>query len=1666
MKEFGYTSMRFMRAASAEDIDLLISDIRMSPQHSEAFKAAWIQLLPEPEPESEPEPSEETQPRLVPALAPQLALALAPHRPEPELEPELEPEPEPEPAVPTSPLIDNARLESLGSQDMDMIKRKLASLSFAFGKGQDPHTLFSRYDRDKSGQLDFVEFRTAVRKGGKVSQSAVSDADLQEWFSAIDGDASGEIGINELAAFVWGSDDRLQTDEAGVAADSLSQQLANMGSSIANIPSAQPDTAGAIQSRSSWVPVDAMQRVGGKPSAKARQPTNMDTGRASQLHEIFARADRDGDGRLTRAELILWLRKDEELRELLKLPAHVGDGERDMFEVVFQGMDVDADGCVTAEEFVRYLGKPAAVEAPQSSRIAGKGSSNLLDEGPPGISAVVDRGAAVGSSLEDEEDDDLFGSVPTAFSDAVALTNNIQAPTSSSTMTDTGRLAIPDADSTPVPPAKPAQLKVDTSSSAKIPSGQFSDLGDAPSSQRFLTSVSSDETSSPRNEILKSARSMEDMFEMAVRGEVEAVRALVRRGVHIDTPDENGCTPLDWACHSGDSAEVVMVLLDGGAQVDTVGKDGESPLHRAARRAHLPILNMLLRKGAPTSASNTLNGRTPLHSLAMGASVLPIKSPSAYGDAANMLLRAGASLTETDSKGRTPRALACLRRRRATDWAIKHAINATINAIDYFVAGQRVHAKVKRVSSVKPSTFDQLVVTAEMAQASGAVPIAHVPSFVPASRETMIDTPGQKTPVQSKGTPARRNSSSKLTDTELRKLMRLAAPTSAAAAARTPAAGTRTDDGESTPKALDAVFEIIHNAMELRRAAGRRVSKLKDSRQTFEGLDDGKTGRLDASQFREGLLKLGLGLVDRQIDQVVAALTDGAADGLIDYNDFAVKAHTVVPKTPLRMPEKAPSALVSGDSQSVVSGVASKSGLVRGRRRVASNASSAFGKGSRRLAAESLKEERNITEEDEMEIEQLGQLGQLGHGMPGRARPAAQLAESRKVSRKVFLDLAQAVRQNRSLYGKVLRDNNALFEIMDKDCDGVLSVAEFGAALRRLGLAMNHEQTRAVLQSASSDGQENITHADFVRLMSEPPSPRKGSRIGGSRAGSMSSATGPAAHTPPRHVRTLSSTSLGRLNLDDDDHSDVVLPVLQALIWRLEEMKATPTMELFRAPGSFSELEVMHQQLVAVVPLIEKHEEGVNSDALNVLRSSDDVHTIAALLLRWVRESRGPLLPPRVYSDCAVLIQSPFADAHEAAMAVRMFVAEQSDAIAKPLLMLTDFLRGGGQQHLQQLAELFVPALFRPVGAVGGVQAAVEFTARLMGKVESAPADELSLEAAADDTSVMSPPVMPSADDSQSIVSQFSPAPMLSPCGSSPPVGTTTQTAQSSKRRKGEGGGIFGCCGSRKSDDDQAHPGGKRKHKRKSAPGKMESADNSQPAMPSMSSLGVSPVTSGSGSPSQRRHPSKPSHVGGSPDYRAAETPQPKQMQTHIKRVVFGSARSLGLVLGSQEPLDKLWLELDVNGDGQLGADEVTALLIRMGRPHEADDAALVMKELDADGSGEIDIGEFEDWYVRQPERTLVATKALAPVFIHGVGAYAAKRGLRPGMRVLTVQAQDTRRMSLRQVSKLLANAGRPLTLEVGTEPAALGPAGATARTVPTVRDKLPPFSRLSIEQQ
>lgn len=84
-------------------------------------------------------------------------------------------------------------------------------------------------------------------------------------------------------------------------------------------------------------------------------PERRSTRSHSQLNEIFAKADRNGDGAVSRGELISRLRKDQQLAAMLGLPSHVKDEDREEFEVLFQGMDSDSSGNIDRDEFVRYF---------------------------------------------------------------------------------------------------------------------------------------------------------------------------------------------------------------------------------------------------------------------------------------------------------------------------------------------------------------------------------------------------------------------------------------------------------------------------------------------------------------------------------------------------------------------------------------------------------------------------------------------------------------------------------------------------------------------------------------------------------------------------------------------------------------------------------------------------------------------------------------------------------------------------------------------------------------------------------------------------------------------------------------------------------------------------------------------------------------------------------------------------------------------------------------------------------------------------------------------------------------------------------------------------------------------------------------------------------------
>ena len=131
----------------------------------------------------------------------------------------------------------------------------------------------------------------------------------------------------------------------------------------------------------------------------------------------------------------------------------------------------------------------------------------------------------------------------------------------------------------------------------------------------------------------------------AQRGDLDAVRRLLRDGADVNAPQGDGMTALHWAAERGD-APLCEVLLYAGARVDAGTRIGHyTPLHLAARTASAAVVGMLLEAGSDPGAATTNSGATPLHLAAASG------DPRVIG----VLAAAGADVNARESAwGQTP----------------------------------------------------------------------------------------------------------------------------------------------------------------------------------------------------------------------------------------------------------------------------------------------------------------------------------------------------------------------------------------------------------------------------------------------------------------------------------------------------------------------------------------------------------------------------------------------------------------------------------------------------------------------------------------------------------------------------------------------------------------------------------------------------------------------------------------------------------------------------------------------------------------------------------------------------------------------------------------------------------------------------------------------------
>jgi len=69
---------------------------------------------------------------------------------------------------------------------------------------------------------------------------------------------------------------------------------------------------------------------------------------------------------------------------------------------------------------------------------------------------------------------------------------------------------------------------------------------------------------------------------------------LLERGANIIAVDNDGSTPLHYACWNG-QIETVLLLLERGANVEAMSNDDDTPLSYSVRRVNLDIIFLFMR---------------------------------------------------------------------------------------------------------------------------------------------------------------------------------------------------------------------------------------------------------------------------------------------------------------------------------------------------------------------------------------------------------------------------------------------------------------------------------------------------------------------------------------------------------------------------------------------------------------------------------------------------------------------------------------------------------------------------------------------------------------------------------------------------------------------------------------------------------------------------------------------------------------------------------------------------------------------------------------------------------------------------------------------------------------------------------------------------------------
>jgi ankyrin repeat protein len=144
---------------------------------------------------------------------------------------------------------------------------------------------------------------------------------------------------------------------------------------------------------------------------------------------------------------------------------------------------------------------------------------------------------------------------------------------------------------------------------------------------------------------LLAAASSSPVADAAMKGDREALRALLKQGADVSGAQGDGMSALHYAAERGD-VEMTEMLVYAGANVGATTRIGQyTPLHLASQSGSGAVVQALVKSGANVSARTTTTGVTPLH----------LAAATGNADVVKILLDHGADANAKDADwGQTP----------------------------------------------------------------------------------------------------------------------------------------------------------------------------------------------------------------------------------------------------------------------------------------------------------------------------------------------------------------------------------------------------------------------------------------------------------------------------------------------------------------------------------------------------------------------------------------------------------------------------------------------------------------------------------------------------------------------------------------------------------------------------------------------------------------------------------------------------------------------------------------------------------------------------------------------------------------------------------------------------------------------------------------------------